>query len=59
VAKPTLILGGGFGGAEAAIFLRKQGLDVTLVSSAGSVSTPPVEKLNPPKTAVKPTGTLA
>jgi sulfide:quinone oxidoreductase len=33
VAKSVLILGGGFGGVEAAIFLRKQGLDVTLVSN--------------------------
>jgi sulfide:quinone oxidoreductase len=33
MAKSVLILGGGFGGVEAGIFLRKQGLDVTLVSN--------------------------
>jgi len=33
MAKSVLILGGGFAGLEAAIFLRKHGLDVTLVSN--------------------------
>ncbi|HIM94959.1 MAG TPA: FAD-binding protein, partial [Campylobacterales bacterium] len=30
--KKVLVLGGGFAGVEAAIYLRKQKLDVTLVS---------------------------
>jgi sulfide:quinone oxidoreductase len=33
MAKSVLILGGGFAGLEAAIFLRKHGLEVTLVSN--------------------------
>jgi len=32
MTKKVLVLGGGFAGVEAAIFLRKQGVDVTLVS---------------------------
>ena len=32
MAKSVLVLGGGFAGVESAIFLRKNGMDVTLVS---------------------------
>ena len=32
MAKKVLVLGGGFAGLEAAIFLRKEEYDVTLVS---------------------------
>jgi len=33
MTKKVLVLGGGFAGLEAAIFLRKEGLDVTMISN--------------------------